>query len=137
MKLGRRFTVDEMKFPHEAESAIVAASGREVKSMEDIYAELFGAGEEELPMKVMKPGRPVVPWSEEYECSGYGNGGSGCGAVLLVEEGDLFETQSNCRAETTYYLTFTCPCCCVKTDILKAADVPLAVRERVSRRAKD
>lgn len=42
VKLGRRFTVDEMKFPHEAEAAIAAASTREVKSTEDIYAELFG-----------------------------------------------------------------------------------------------
>lgn len=47
MKLGRHFTVDEMKFPHEAEAAIAAAASREVKSMEDIYAELFGAGEKE------------------------------------------------------------------------------------------
>jgi hypothetical protein len=49
VKLGRRFTVDEMKFPATAEAAIAAAASREVKSMEDIYSELFGAGEKELP----------------------------------------------------------------------------------------
>lgn len=57
MKLGRRFTVDEMKLPREAEAAIAAATSREVKSMEDIYSELFGAGEKELRMKVIKPGQ--------------------------------------------------------------------------------
>jgi len=46
VKLGRRFTVDEMKFPREAEAAIAAAASREVKSMEDIYSELFGAEDE-------------------------------------------------------------------------------------------
>jgi len=57
VKLGRRFTVDEMKLPREAEAAIAAATSREVKSMEDIYSELFGAGEKELRMKVIKPGQ--------------------------------------------------------------------------------
>ena len=49
VKLGRRFTVDEMKFPREAEVAIAAAASREVKSMEDIYSELFGAERRSYP----------------------------------------------------------------------------------------
>lgn len=128
VKLGRRFAVEEMKFPHEAEAAIAAATSREVKSMEDIYGELFGAGEKELRMKVIKPGRPQAGWSKEAECSGDGTGGGGCGAVLLVEEGDLFETQGSARDETTYYMTFKCPSCGVETDL---RDVPSSVWARV------
>jgi len=58
-------------------------------------------------MKVIKPGRPQRGWSKECKCSGKGNGGGGCGAVLLVEQGDLFQTQSNARDETTYYVTLS------------------------------
>ncbi len=68
-------------------------------------------------MKVVKEGRPQKGWAKEYKCTGKGNDGGGCGATLLVEEGDLSCTYSHARDETTTYLTFSCCQCGVKTDI--------------------
>lgn len=68
-------------------------------------------------MKVVKQGRPQTGWAKEFTCTGGGNGGGGCGAELLVEEGDLFRTQSSARDETTTHTTFRCPECGVNTDI--------------------
>ena len=69
-------------------------------------------------MKVVKKGREQKGWASEFKCTGKGNGGGGCGAILLVEEGDLFQTVSDhYDGSTDYYTTFRCPCCKVKTDI--------------------
>ena len=68
-------------------------------------------------MKVLKKGRPQKGWAGEYICTGSGNNGGGCGAKLLVEEGDVFQTQSSCLGETNHYITFRCPECNVLTDI--------------------
>jgi hypothetical protein len=68
-------------------------------------------------MKVIKAGRPQRGWSTEVECTGNGNDGGGCGATLLVEAGDLFITQSNCRDETDSFVTFLCSECGVRTDV--------------------
>lgn len=70
-----------------------------------------------VSMKVLKKGRQQRGWAKEYLCSGDGNQGGGCGALLLVEQSDLFQTTSHCRDETTYYVTFKCPECGVLTDI--------------------
>lgn len=67
-------------------------------------------------MKVLKPGREQKGWARQSTCTGDGNGGGGCGAELLVEQDDLFETQSHCLHETDYYITFQCPCG-VRTDL--------------------
>lgn len=68
-------------------------------------------------MKVIKKGREQKGWSKEKECTGQGNEGVGCGAILLVEAEDLFQTSSSCRDETDYFVTFQCPECGVKTDV--------------------
>ena len=69
-------------------------------------------------MKILKKGRPQRGWAKEFECTGAGNGGGGCGARLLVEEGDVFETSSShYDGSTDYYITFECGCCHVLTDI--------------------
>lgn len=68
-------------------------------------------------MKVIKEGSGQKGWSKKFECSGAGNDGGGCGAVLLVEQGDLFKTTSHARNETTTYVTFKCCECGVLTDI--------------------
>jgi hypothetical protein len=68
-------------------------------------------------MKVIKKGRPQKGWAKEFTCTGKGNGNGGCGALLLVEIGDVFETQSQCRDETDYYVTFRCGSCGVLNDI--------------------
>lgn len=76
-------------------------------------------------MKVIKEGRPQKGWAAEHTCSGAGNGNGGCGAILLIEESDLFMTSSTCRDETDYYVTFTCCQCGVKTD---PKDIPVRIR---------
>lgn len=68
-------------------------------------------------MKVIKQGRQQAGWSKELECTGAGNRGGGCGAILLVEIGDLFYTMVNVRDETDYYVTFKCSECGVLTDV--------------------
>jgi len=68
-------------------------------------------------MKVLEKGREQRGWAAEYHCTGKGNGDGGCNAKLLVEEGDLFLTESHARDETSRYLTFCCPDCKVLTDI--------------------
>jgi len=68
-------------------------------------------------MRVLERGRPQKGWECEYQCSGHGNGGGGCGAKLLVEKDDLFVTESHARNVTAHYLTFQCPECGVLTDI--------------------
>lgn len=72
-------------------------------------------------MKVIEKGRPQKGWAVESKCTGGGNGGGGCGAKLLVEKGDVYQTQSSAMGETDYYYTFTCPECHVETDL---KDIP-------------
>jgi hypothetical protein len=84
-------------------------------------------------MKVLKPGRAQKGWAKEYECTGKGNGNGGCGALLLVEQGDLFHTTQCARDETDYFVTFKCAACGVKTDIadspFRGPDLPREPKE--------
>jgi hypothetical protein len=41
-------------------------------------------------MKILKKGRPQKGWATEAKCTWEGNGGGGCGALLLIEEEDLY-----------------------------------------------
>jgi hypothetical protein len=70
-------------------------------------------------MKIIKPGRPQQGWATETSCTGSGNGGGGCNAVLLVDESDLFTTHRGGYGgdgpET--FVTFRCAACGVLTDI--------------------
>jgi hypothetical protein len=68
-------------------------------------------------MKIIEAGRPQKGWAKEFECTGSGNKGGGCGALLLVEIGDLFITESHARDETDTFITFECIACGVWTDI--------------------
>lgn len=68
-------------------------------------------------MKVLLEGREQAGWSIEARCTGVGNGAGGCEALLLVEEGDIFETRSHARDETVGYATFRCSECLVLTDL--------------------
>jgi hypothetical protein len=69
-------------------------------------------------MKVLEKGRPQKGWSKEKKCTGSGNGGGGCGAKLLVEEGDLFQTaSSHYDGSNETYVTFKCAACGVLTDL--------------------
>jgi len=76
-------------------------------------------------MKIIKPGRAQNGWAKECECTGAGNGNGGCGAILLVEERDLYKTYHHCKDETDTFITFKCSACGVETDI---KDVPYNIR---------
>ena len=84
-------------------------------------------------MKVLKKGRAQKGWATEAVCTGNGNGWGGCGAKLLVEEGDLYRTESHCRDETDVYTTFKCPECGVETD-LSDSKVPTRIQVNLTRR---
>ena len=83
-------------------------------------------------MKVLKKGKPQVGWAKEYLCSGSGNGDGGCGALLLVEQDDVFLTIGN-GGRNDKYFTFRCPDCGVWTDLPKS-EVTFTVRPKVSER---
>lgn len=82
-------------------------------------------------MKVLSPGTGQKGWSVETFCTGNGNGGGGCGAKLLVEQGDLFRTSSSCRDETDNFDTFACPECGVLTDL---KGVPSQISQNLKRK---
>jgi hypothetical protein len=77
-------------------------------------------------MKVLKRGDMSQPseWTGKYLCTGFGNGGYGCGALLLLTKSDLFHTTS-CALdkEMTKHITFLCSECGKKTDIY-SSDFP-------------
>jgi hypothetical protein len=89
-------------------------------------------------MKVIKPGREQEGWSIETICSGRGNGGGGCGATLLVEQPDLYETYRFNLGERDTYCTFTCCECFVETDLDPRSQPPrtLQLPDRVGWLAK-
>lgn len=83
-------------------------------------------------MKILKKGRAQKGWAKEFDCTGSGNGGSGCGAKLLVEQDDVFRTASHhYDGSSEYYNTFKCPCCYVWTDITES--LPFRARQKLAR----
>ena len=79
-------------------------------------------------MKVLEKRRKQTGWAGEYRCTGKGNGNGGCNALLLVEQGDLFQTRSSdYGGGVDYYTTFQCPECRRCTDITDCPvrDLPL------------
>ena len=83
-------------------------------------------------MKVLKPGSGQQGWSTEATCTGYGNGGGGCGAELLVEQPDLYLTsRTDMKGETDYFVTFKCPECGVETDL---KNVPSNIQSKLKKR---
>lgn len=67
--------------------------------------------------KVLKSGRKQAGWSKEFKCTGWGNGGGGCNATLLISEYDFYETTSYLGGESERRATFCCPQCGVETDV--------------------
>ncbi len=69
-------------------------------------------------MKVIKKGRPQRGWAKQITCTGKGNGNGGCGAVLMVEEADLFHTyRSYMGRDEDWFVTFKCSECGVLSDV--------------------
>ena len=68
-------------------------------------------------MKILEPGEPTKrPWSRVIVCTGRGNGFGGCGAKLLIEEGDLFFTTLSDETATQCD-TICCHQCSRLTDL--------------------
>lgn len=79
-------------------------------------------------MRVLQEG---PGWSIKQKCTGYGNGGGGCGALLEVERGDIYLTSStDLSGETDYYYTFKCPCCDIETDV-PSTDIPAIIKRNL------
>lgn len=73
-------------------------------------------------MRVIKEGRQQSGWAKELDCTGDGNGGGGCGARLLVEASDLFQTsRPDYGGGCDYFATFWCSSCGVPTDLKDGA----------------
>lgn len=69
-------------------------------------------------MKVLKKGRKQEGWTIEVKCTGSGNGGGGCGALLLVSEGDLYNTHHyDYGGGHDVFVTLRCTECKVQTDL--------------------
>jgi hypothetical protein len=94
-------------------------------------------------MEILKKGLEVIiqgdlkspdeNWPKVRICTGDGNNNDGCGAALLINKSDLYQTSLNYHGYavdgvqpflTSYYLTFTCPCCNAETDSHGASDLP-------------
>lgn len=91
-------------------------------------------------MRVIKEGTGQKGWAQNFVCTGNGNNGGGCGAVLLVEEQDLFTTHSShYDGSNDSYITFQCAQCGVLTDIpqSKAPHVSLPNHETWKKKKKN
>ena len=78
-------------------------------------------------MELVKKGRKQGGWAKKFRCSGDGNEGGGCGAVLLVSQTDLYQTSCQSYGDTSpeLFLTFCCPDCGVETDVDGVSVKPL------------
>lgn len=87
-------------------------------------------------MKILKPGLSPEErkWKIETKCTGAGNGGRGCNALLEVSEDDLFQTASHhYDGSSDYYITFKCAACGTLTD-LPESKVPTDIRVKAAHR---
>lgn len=87
-------------------------------------------------MKILKPGREQGPNSKEIECSGAGNGGGGCGALLLIDSTDVFQTHSSCMGESSLHRTIQCPQCSSWTDLGQGVAMQAKSQARVCYKCK-
>lgn len=72
-------------------------------------------------MKVIREGKQ---WILEHECTGWGNGYKGCGALLGIERSDLRYFRGGGYMDRDPAVCFKCPCCGIVTD-LGLSDWPL------------
>lgn len=80
-------------------------------------------------MKVVSSGDGRKGWAKEFKCTGAGNGNGGCGAILLVERGDIYKTHSSdYGGGRDSYDTFKCPQCGNETDVTGVPSVPSSSR---------
>ena len=69
-------------------------------------------------MKVIKNGEEIDSWKLRINCTGRGNGGGGCGALLEIREEDIYNTYSyDYLGDKDTYYTIVCPICGKETDL--------------------
>lgn len=79
-------------------------------------------------MKVIEEGRG---WNLEKRCTGKGNGGGGCNALLGLELNDIYLSHSyDYGGGHDMFYTFKCPCCSTETD-LEESEVPNLVKRKL------
>lgn len=74
-------------------------------------------------MKVLKEGKPVekVAWKQVVKCTGEGNSGGGCDALLQVVRSDLrFYDGNSGYFQRPNAVVMRCPCCGATTDLNKS-----------------
>ncbi len=67
--------------------------------------------------EVLKKGDRDVCLVGDYECTGKGNKGRGCGAILRIRTRDLYQTVCESYDDREYFITFVCPECATETDV--------------------
>ncbi|MDP3725887.1 MAG: hypothetical protein Q8R36_01680 [bacterium] len=88
-------------------------------------------------MQIIKKGRPQRGWSKNFKCTGAGNDGGGCGAVLLVSEYDIYPMYiGNGEGGSECLYTFCCQECGVETEITEGKRPPEAKGKRPSEKAR-
>ena len=65
-------------------------------------------------MKVIREGKA---WVLQHECTGFGNEGKGCGALLEMERSDLRYFAGGGYMDRDPAVVFKCPCCKQTTDL--------------------
>lgn len=70
-------------------------------------------------MKVLEAGKVGEKWVIQHRCTGWGNGGKGCDALLEIEYSDLrfYEGQDFSWRISEPAVCFKCPCCGKITDL--------------------
>jgi len=83
-------------------------------------------------MKILEPGKNgKTTWSVQHRCTGWGNGGNGCEALLEIEYSDLRYfpgVPGDSWGSRDPAVCFKCPCCGKLTD-LGTNDWPAGYRE--------
>jgi hypothetical protein len=71
-------------------------------------------------MKILEPGIRGENWTIKHRCTGWGNGGKGCNALLQVDFDDLRYypgVPGDSWGSRDPAVTFKCPCCSELTDL--------------------
>jgi hypothetical protein len=85
-------------------------------------------------MKVIEKGDGRKGWAKEFRCTGAGNGNGGCGALLLVEQNDLYITRHfDYGGGESVHVTFRCPLCYNETDV----EIPNNIKRKLQAKGKN
>jgi hypothetical protein len=71
-------------------------------------------------MKVLEAGKRGLEWTVQHRCTGWGNGGNGCEALLEVDKADLRYVEpiyAESWGGRDAAVNFKCPVCATVTDL--------------------